>query len=56
MTPERGELFGSVAALKLVLKKLERDGGWLPTERKLRSVIIKTHSEYVIRGVTERYV
>lgn len=54
MTAERGELYGSVAALKLVLKTLGRDGGWLPSGRKLRRVIIKTDSEYVVRGVTDR--
>lgn len=50
MSFERGELSGAVAALRIVLRILEK--AELPGAQ-LRSVIIKTDSETLARGVTD---
>lgn len=55
MSLERGELAAAVAALKAVLLILHK-GGILPSDKRLRNVIIKSHSEDLVRGITERYV
>lgn len=55
MSLERGELVAAIAALEAVLSILQR-GGILPSSKRLRSVIIKTNSEVLVHGITERYV
>lgn len=54
MSVDRGECTAAAAALDSVLQMLERNRGLLPSGRKLRSVIIKTASEYMAKTVTDR--
>lgn len=54
MSPDRSELAAGVAALRAVLSMLHR-GGVLPSGQRLRGIIIKSHSEHLVYGATERY-
>lgn len=50
---QRGELAGAVAAMEVVMKILDRGSA---TDKPLRRVVVKTDSEYVVKGITDRFV
>lgn len=52
MSLHRGELAGAVAAMRIVLKVMEKGMSVHP----LRKVIVKTDSEYLAKGITDWYV